>query len=90
MRAVVVYESMYGNTKWIAESIAEGIRVHLPVEVIEVGSAPAEVAADIGLLVVGGPTHAFGLSRPSTRHDAAQRKGGSVVSDRIGLREWLA
>jgi hypothetical protein len=40
--------------------------------------------------VVGGPTHAFGLSRPSTRRDATGRREHPPVPPGIGVREWLA
>jgi flavodoxin len=40
MHALVVYESMYGNTKEIAEAVAEGLAARMPAEVVEVGSAP--------------------------------------------------
>ena len=40
------------------------------------------------LLVVGAPTHAFSLSRPSTREDAV-RKGARPTAATTGLREWL-
>lgn len=89
MRALVVYESMFGTTRDIAEAIAEGLSSTMSVTVTEVGAAPKEVPADIGLLVVGGPTHAFGMSRPSTREDAAKQTA-TLVSTGIGIREWLA
>jgi hypothetical protein len=57
--------------------------------VLEVGAAPAHPADDVGLVVVGGPTHAFGLSRPQTRQDAAKQAGNAVISATIGLREWI-
>lgn len=85
MRAVVVFESMFGNTRAIADAVAEGLRRHIDVEVMEVGRAGSEADAD--LLVVGGPTRAFGMSRPATREDAAKR--GAVVSRTTGVREWL-
>jgi hypothetical protein len=88
MRALVVYESMYGNTRTIADAVAEGLSAHgLSVTVTEVGEAPSELDDDLDLLVVGGPTHALGMSRDSTRASAAEQ--GPVVSARIGLREWL-
>lgn len=90
MRALVVYESMFGNTRAIAETIADGVAVHMPAEAVEVGSAPAAIGGDVRLLVVGGPTHAFGLSRPSTREDAAKQSSGPLVSGGIGIREWIA
>ncbi|MED7923742.1 flavodoxin domain-containing protein [Nonomuraea sp. LP-02] len=91
MYALVVYESMYGNTRAVAESIAEGLASAMRAEVAEVATAPDVVGADVGLLVVGGPTHAFGLSRVSTRQSAAQQaEGGPLVSGGRGVREWLA
>jgi hypothetical protein len=43
--------------------VARGLDDHVPTEVVEVGAAPARLAEDVDLVVVGGPTHAFGLSR---------------------------
>jgi hypothetical protein len=89
MRALVVYESMFGNTQTIAKAIADGLSTRMPVDVWEVSTAPSEIDADGVLLVVGGPTHAFGMTRPQTRQDAAKQGGGHVVSPGIGIREWL-
>ena len=89
MRALVVYESMFGCTRDVARAVAEGLAAEAQVEVVEVGLAPAEVPPDVELVVVGGPTHAFSMSRPGTREDAARQGGGAVVSGRIGIREWL-
>ncbi|NPC97448.1 hypothetical protein [Nocardioides sp. zg-DK7169] len=86
MHAVVVYESMWGNTREIAEAVAQGLGEGTPV--IEVATAPA-LPDGLDLLVVGGPTHAFSMSRPSTREDAGQR-GAGADSSAPGLREWLA
>jgi hypothetical protein len=88
--ALVVFESMFGNTQTIAEAVMEGLASHLPTATLEVGTAPDVLADDVALLVVGGPTHAFGMSRPRTREDATRQAGGHVASDRNGLREWLA
>jgi hypothetical protein len=93
MIAVVVFESMFGNTAKIAKAIAAGVGSALgpdsDVTVVEVGKAPAAIPDDVGLLIVGGPTHAFGMSRPGTRDDARRRVGDQLVSQGIGLREWL-
>ena len=89
MRALVVFESMFGNTEMIAQSIADGLSTRMPVDVREVSAAPSEIDADELLLVVGGPTHAFGMTRPQTRQDAAKQSGGHLVSEGIGIREWL-
>jgi hypothetical protein len=90
MRALVVFESMFGNTREIAKAVADGLSSHLSVDVVEVGAASTVVGDDVGLLVVGGPTHAFGMSRPRTRQSAAEQAGDDLVSTGIGVREWLA
>jgi hypothetical protein len=90
MRALVVSESMFGNTQAIANAIADGLADRMRVEVLEVGAAPATIGGDVTLLVVGGPTHAFGMSRPQTRQDAARQAPAGLVSRGSGLREWLA
>lgn len=89
MRALVVYESMFGNTRDVAEAIARGLASHGDVDLSEVGNAPQRVDAEVDLLVVGGPTHAFGMSRARTRRDAGRQKGSAVFSAGIGIREWL-
>jgi Flavodoxin len=90
IHALVVYESMFGNTEEVAECIAEGLRLgDVDVEVMEVGNAPTEISDDTNLLIVGAPTHAFSLSRPSTRADAV-RQGAPEARQRLGVREWLA
>ncbi|WP_020014912.1 flavodoxin family protein [Promicromonospora sukumoe] len=88
MRALVVYESMFGNTQAVARAVAEGIEASMHADVVEVGAAPRTVPADVTLLVVGGPTHAFSMSWPSTRRDAAGR-ATAVISRDEGIREWL-
>lgn len=100
MSALVVFESMFGSTRDVALAIAGGLRPTVPVRVVEVGALFAEpggttVPEEITLLVVGGPTHAFGMSRQKTRDSASReaRAGAdashALVSATIGIREWL-
>ncbi|HEU0042879.1 MAG TPA: hypothetical protein VFQ15_11055 [Jiangellaceae bacterium] len=89
MTAIVVFESMFGNTQQIAMDIAEGLRPFVEVSVLEVGQAPAHLDERIDLIVVGGPTHAFGMTRPSTRADATEQANGALISRGVGIREWL-
>jgi hypothetical protein len=90
MRALVVYESMFGNTRTVALAIAEGIATNMPVDAVEVGAAPTVLPPDVGLLVVGGPTHAHGMTTSTSRGNAAARTGDRLVSSGTGLREYLA
>ena len=87
MDAVVVYESAWGNTRAVAQAVGEGLGERLRTELIDVSFAPPAHELDVEILVVGGPTHAMGMSRPSTREDAAARGGQAL---RQGLREWLS
>lgn len=87
MHALVVYESMFGDTGQVADAIAEGMAGRAVVRVVAVDEAPTSVPESVELVVVGGPTHAFGMSRPGTRTSAAQQ-GGSTAER--GVREWLA
>jgi flavodoxin len=89
MKTLVVYESMFGNTGAIARAIASGLEGHCDVEVHDVQDVPAEAVRTADLIVAGGPTHAFSMSRPSTRADAV-KQGAPQRDAATGLREWLA
>lgn len=88
MNALVVYESMFGNTRLVAEAVADELSKHLRVDICPVAQAPDEIDESIDLVVVGGPTHAFSLSRASTRADAV-RQGANDGPSELGIREWL-
>ncbi len=88
-RAVVVVESMFGNTEEVAQAIAAGIAAAMPVEVVPVGEAPSSFGEDVGLLVVGGPTHAFGMSRGPTRVSAVDQGARPTGGAGPGIRDWL-
>jgi hypothetical protein len=87
--ALVVYESMFGSTRTVAQAVAAGLTTQLETEVVEVGSAPPTLPEGLALLLVAGPTHAFGLSRKATREQAAKQTKAPLVSQGQGLREWL-
>ncbi len=86
MSALVVYESMWGNTEAVAEAVARGVGPDVPT--VDVLRAPDVIPSDVDLLAVGGPTHAFSMSRESTRRDAEQ-KGAPQGHQGRGIREWL-
>lgn len=86
MNTLVVYESMWGNSRAVAEAIAESFDDD--VRLVHVGQAPVPLPGDVDLLVVGGPTHAFSMSRATTRRDA-EGKGAETGHAARGIREWL-
>jgi hypothetical protein len=86
-RALVVYESLWGNSEQVAREVAAGVGEVMPVDVVEVSGAPSDLSGT-DLVVAGGPTHAFSMSRASTRRDA-RTQGAPDGSVEVGLREWL-
>jgi hypothetical protein len=79
MKATVICESSFGNTRAIAEAIAETLDA-------EVLSAVDPIDLDeVDLLVVGAPTHVHGLPGERSRRAAVEQGG----SDGPGVREWL-
>ena len=98
MKAVVIYESMYGNTHLIADAVADGFRRHGDAVVVPIDEADAALVESADLVVVGGPTHAHGMSHVATRKGAiqdAQKPESELVLDpdadeNEGLREWFA
>jgi hypothetical protein len=98
MRVAVVYESLFGNTREVAEAIAAGIREALPgtpVECRSTGDA-APALGEVGLLVVGGPTHFLGLPSARSRRMQHQQEdqgawhhAGDEPAGPPGAREWL-
>jgi hypothetical protein len=88
MKTLVVYESMFGNTEEIANAVAAGLGESVDVQVAEVADAPTD-PSDVELIVAGGPTHAFSMSRENTRTDAIS-KGAHEGEREFGLREWMA
>ena len=87
--ALVVYESMFGNTALAAAAIADSLERHgVSVRRMEAGDASEVIPEDLDLIVIGAPTHAFGLSRPSTRAEAV-RQGAEAGKAGPGVREWL-
>ena len=95
MRAVVVYESMFGNTHEVAERIGEGLASTFDVTVMPVGDAIGEFMSDVDLLVVGGPTHAHGMSSSMSRRSASDQAESDDALDLEpdaegpGLRDWF-
>lgn len=81
---------MFGNTRRIAEAVAEGLSGHGQVEVVNVDDALLPLPLDLDLLVIGAPTHAFGMSRPGTRRSAAEQSPDKKVTQVTGVREWIA
>jgi hypothetical protein len=94
MRALVVYESMYGNTHNVADHIAAGLAGHFDVEVVTVADATDKVRA-IDLLVVGAPTHIHGMPSKMSHKaavDALEKDPDLTLDENLDddtLRDWF-
>lgn len=93
---IVLYESMFGATREIAETIADQIRPFAEITIVSSADADPAALAHADLLVAGGPTHVFGLSSETTREEArrvAERSDSALVYEwpdvSRGLREVL-
>lgn len=92
MKASVVYESMFGNTARIARAIGAGLAERgVVVTIGNVDAVDPDEIAVADLLIVGGPTHAHGLSRDSTRQTALDDEHNSFEEPTTGpgLRGWM-
>jgi hypothetical protein len=94
MRAVVVYESVYENTRMVAEAVAEGLGRSADVSICSAADAGTDAHAAADLVVVGGPTHMHGMMSSLSRKlavDAVKDKGTTVDPSVQGpaLRSWL-
>lgn len=96
MRAVITFESIYGNTRAVAEAVAEGMRPPGDVAVVSHHEADAAAVSGADLLVVGAPTHMHGLPTSLSRKMAAQaseEEGGPLdpgATAGPGIRSWLS
>lgn len=89
MRAVVVYESMWGNTAAIAQTIARRLESFGDAQLVSVLNADPKIVEGADLVIVGGPTHVHGMSRASTRSSTAETEEVAGAASGPGVREWL-
>ena len=84
MRAVVAYESWFGNTGALARAVADELGATL----VSVDEPPPSLDG-VDLVVVGAPTHMHGLSSRLSRRAALDQKGEEREPGQ-GARGWLA
>jgi flavorubredoxin len=89
MKAIVVYESHWGNTAQVARAVAAGIGPEA--RALTTTEATPEIVASADLLVAGAPVMAFGLpSDTMLRNAAADRKAPAPADvSHPSLRRWL-
>jgi hypothetical protein len=89
MRAIVVFESHWGNTEAVARAIAEGIGPGA--SVLTTDEATAAIVAEADLIVAGAPVMAFSLPRAGVEKQLAADVKAPRPADVAHplLRAWL-
>jgi flavodoxin len=67
MKSLVVYGSRYGNTRRVAEAIAEALGKYGPVQLAAVENVPTVLPGQLDLVVVGGPTEGHRMTQAVTQ-----------------------
>jgi hypothetical protein len=83
MKTMIVYESLFGNTREIAEAIARGVSDADPaarVDCVRTGEADTQRAVGVDLLILGGPTHAHGMTFAATRKQGLKNERQSAAA----------
>jgi flavodoxin len=96
MNSIVIYATRYGNTKRIAEAIADRLRSYGVAQVFPAEEAPATLPQGTDLVVIGGPTEAHGMTKglaealrriePDTLHGVA----AATFDTRLRWPRWLS
>ena len=89
MKALVVYESHYGNTAKVAEAVAEGIGPDA--RAVTTTEATPDLVGAADLVVAGAPVMAFGLPKASMLANLEKDVKAPYPPDvsHPSLREWL-
>lgn len=66
MKALIIYDSVFGNTEKIAQAMGASIGDKVEVEIFRVGDLKPEQLSGVKLLIVGSPTRAFNPTKPIT------------------------
>jgi flavorubredoxin len=65
VKALVVYDSVYGNTEKVAKALAVGLEsAGVDINVVKVDAVKLDELSEVDLLCVGGPVQGWSASKP--------------------------
>jgi len=82
MKALVIYDSFFGNTEKVAQAIGSALGSPNDVSVCRVSEMNHELLKDVDLLIVGSPTRAFSPT-PAIKNFVKSLQGGSLKGVKV-------
>ena len=82
MKALIIYDSVFGNTQQIAQAVGAALGLHPGVEILRVSEVKPEQLAGLDVLVVGSPTRGF-RPTPAISQLLASMPGNGLMGARV-------
>jgi flavodoxin len=95
LKSIVIYASRYGNTRRLAESIAEILHARGEVELLPADEAHGIATAGANLLVIGGPTEVHTMTQSVVHLFSSLERGtlrgipAAAFDTRVRAARWL-
>jgi flavodoxin len=96
MNSIVIYASHFGNTKQVAEAIADRLRTRGTTQVVSVDDVSRELPPEINLVVIGGPTEVHKMTEPMAHlfawlaPDTLRGVPAAAFDTRVRWPRWLS
>ncbi|MBI9048127.1 MAG: flavodoxin family protein [Anaerolineaceae bacterium] len=93
MNVLIIYDTVFGNTATIAQSIGDGVQGSAYVKVVKVDEVSADQLKDTDMLIIGSPTRGFrpteGISEfmKNLTPEIVQGKKAAVFDTRVDLQD---
>lgn len=93
MDALIVYDSVFGNTEKVAQAMGDALASQMEVNVVKVGEVQPEQVTGLQVVIVGSPTRAFSPT-PDTKNflkripnDGLKGVKAAAFDTRVSIKE---
>jgi flavodoxin len=96
VNSIVIYTSHFGNTKQVAEAIADGLRTRGTAQVFSVDEVSRGLPPETDLVVIGGPTEAHKMTGPMAHFfehlapDTLRDMAAAAFDTRLRWPRWVS